>query len=280
MKYSSRFFLYAPLGLFLVLALGVGIQWWLAASSMSARLAAMNGRQIASGVTLRFESHTIAGFPFNLDTLMRGVSLRLDTPHGQTEWRSEEVAMHALTYGRAETIFEAAGKQELRWTKADGRKRTMHFAVGSLHASAIEDRTGPARFDLDLAGFGSRALTAQRLQFHIRRDGADTFDLAVMADDVRISPGRCFGLGGRLATGRLTGKVTRAEAFSPWRAGAQDWGSAVTNWRAAGGRLRIDTLRLDPVEGPHLRAALAQMPADRLFAVTDLLDALCDWPRF
>ena len=280
MKYSSRFFLYAPLGLFLALAIGVGIQWWLAASSLSARLAAMNGHEVAPGVMLRFESRTISGFPFNLDTLFRGVALSIATPQGSTEWRSEELAMHALTYGRAETIFEAAGKQELRWTKADGRERVMPFAVGSLRASAIEDRTGPARFDLDLAGFGSRTFTARRLQFHIRHDGSDTFDLALMADDVRISPGRCFGLGSRLAAGRLTGTVTRAQSFSPWRTGAQDWGSAVVHWRAAGGSLQIDALRLDPAEGPHLRKALTQIPADRLFAVTDLLDALCDWPRY
>jgi hypothetical protein len=275
MKYSSRFFLYAPLGLFLAMALGVSIQWWLAASALSARLAAMNGREIAPGITLRFASRTIAGFPFNLDTLFRGLSLRIDTPHGPSEWRSEEFAMHALTYGRDETIFEAAGKQELRWTKDDGSKRALVFAVGSLHASAIEDQNRLARFDLDLVGFGSRVLTAQRLQFHIRRDGANKFDLAVMADDVRTSSGLCPDLGDRLAAGRLTGTVTQAQPFSSLRAGAQDWGSAVANWRAAGGVFRINALRLKPAEETHLRVALARTQADRLFAVTDLLDAIC-----
>ena len=279
MKYSSRFFLYAPLGLFLAIALGVGIQWWLAASFLAARLQAMNGHQIAPGVTMRFASRSIAGFPFSLDTVFRGVSLRIDTPHGPTEWRSEEFAMHALTYGRDETIFEAAGKQELRWTTYDGSRRALVFAVGSLRASAISDLGGLARFDLDLVGFGSTALMARRLQFHVRRDGADKVELAVMADDVRISPRRCLGLGDRLAAGRLTGTVTRARAFSALRAGTQDWGSAVANWRAAGGLFRIDARGLGPAEEPRLRAALTQMPADRLFAVTELLDALCDGPR-
>jgi hypothetical protein len=276
MRYSSRFFLYAPLGLFLALALVVAIQWWLAASALSARLQAMNGREIAPGVTLRFASRSIAGFPFNLDTVFRGFSLRIDAPHNPTEWRSEEFAMHALTYGRSETIFEAAGRQELRWTKGDGARRALVFAVGSLHASAIEDREGVARFDFDLVGFDSTALMAQRLQLHIRRDGADKIDLAVMADNVRISSGQCPDLGDRLATGRLRGTVTEAQSFSLLRAGAQDWGSAVANWRAAGGLFRIDALRLDPLERPHLRAALAQLPADGLFAVTGLLDTICD----
>jgi hypothetical protein len=276
MRYSSRFFLYAPLALFLAITFGVGVHWWLAASALSARLQAMNGREITPGVTLRFASRTIAGFPFSLDTVFRGFSLRIDTPHGPSEWRPEKFAMHALTYGRDETIFEAAGKQELHWTKDDGTARNVVFAVGSLHASAIRDPGGLARFDLDLVGFGSKTLTAQRLQFHIRRDGTDKLDLAVMADDVRISSEHCPSLGDRLIVGRLTGTVTEARSFSLLRAGVQDWGSAVANWRAAGGNFRIDALSLDPSGSPQLRAALAQTPADGLFAISDLLDAICN----
>ena len=156
MRYSSRFFLYAPLALFLAITFGVGVHWWLAASALSARLQAMNGREITPGVTLRFASRTIAGFPFSLDTVFRGFSLRIDTPHGPSEWQPEKFAMHALTYGRDKTIFEAAGKQELHWTKDDGTARNLVFAVGSLHASAIRDPGGLARFDLDLVGFGSQ----------------------------------------------------------------------------------------------------------------------------
>jgi len=89
--------------------------------------------------------------------VFRGVSLRIDTPHGPTEWRPEEFAMHALTYGRDKIIFEAAGRQELRWTRDDGSKRQLVFAVASLRASAIEDATGPTRFDLDLVGSSVRA---------------------------------------------------------------------------------------------------------------------------
>lgn len=243
MKYSSRFFLYAPLGLFLAIALGLGIQWWLAASALSARLAAMNGHQIAPGVTMRFASRSIAGFPFNLDTMFRGLALRIDTPHGPTEWRSEEFAMHALTYGRDETIFEAAGKQELRWTKDDGGRRTLVFAVGSLRASVIEDRTGVARFDLDLIGFGSRALTAQRLQLHTRRMQG-RWDLLVEADDIRFSQRSRPDLGDQIAATRLTGTIDKAEAFDALRAGAQTWFDAAERWRRTGGALRVDTCSL------------------------------------
>ena len=245
MKYSSRFFLYAPLGLFLAIALGLGIHWWLVASALSARLQAMNGRQIAPGVTLRFASRRIAGFPFSLDTMFRGVSLRIDTPHGPTEWRPEEFAMHTLTYGRDTTIFEAAGKQELRWTRDDGSKRQLVFAVGSLRASAIEDPTGPTRFDLDLVGFGSRALTAERLQLHIRRNAPrNVMDVVVEADDVRFSPENSPALGDQIAAARLAGTIGAANAFDAMRAGAETWFAAAERWRMTGGVLRVDTCSL------------------------------------
>jgi len=243
MNYSSRFFLYAPLGLFIAIALGVAIQWWAAASSLSARLAAMNGREIAPRITMHFASRTIAGFPFNLDTEFRGLLLRIDTPHGPTEWRSEEFAMHALTYGRNETIFEAAGKQELRWTKDDGATRALVFAVGSLHASAIEDRDGVTRFDLDLVGFGSRALTAQRMQLHTRRIH-DRWDLLVEADDVHFSEADRPDLGDQIDAARLTGTIDKAEAFDALRAGSETWFGAAERWRRAGGVFQVDSCSL------------------------------------
>ena len=243
MNYSSRFFLYAPFGLLLAVALGVAIHWSLAASALSARLQTMNGREIAPGITMHFDSRTIAGFPFNLDTVFRGFSLRIDTPHGPTEWRSEEFAMHALTYGRNETIFEAAGKQELRWTKDDGARRALVFAVGSLQASAIEDRTGPTRFDLDLVGFGSRALTAQRMQLHTRRMQG-RWDILVEADDIHFSEADRPDLGDQIDAARLTGTIDRAEAFDVLRAGSDTWFGAAERWRRAGGAFHIDSCSL------------------------------------
>jgi hypothetical protein len=245
MKYSSRFFLYAPLGLFLAIAIGVAIHWWLAVAALSARLQAMNGREIVPGVTMRFASRSITGFPFSLDTVFRGFALRIDTPHGATEWRPEEFAMHALTYGRDETIFEAAGKQELRWTKDDGTARDLIFAVGSLHASAIRDLDVLDRFDLDIVGFGSKSLTAQRLQFHLRRTRRfSTFDIFVMVNDMRFPAADSPELGGRITDGRLVGTVTPDWGYERLWTGDQSWFKAADNWRREHGELYVNELSL------------------------------------
>ena len=285
MKYSSRFFLYAPMALFLAFVLGVSIHWWIVASAFSTRLAAMNGHEIAPGVTLHYASRTISGFPFTLDTVFREMTVKIATPHGPTVWHADKFAMHALTYGREETIFEAAGPQELRWTRGDGSMRTLVFAVGSLHASAIQDGHGLARFDLDLVGFGSKVMTARRLQFHIRRDKDDTLDLAVMTDDIRIVPGICPNLAGGVDRATLGGTITKAESFASLRAGTQRWETAITQWRAAGGKVGSGGFRLAPpqtnpsIASLRFQKALLQVSADELFAVSELSNRLCSAPN-
>ncbi len=62
MKYSSRFFLYAPLALFLALAIGTGVYWWIAAGALSKKLDSLNGHEAIPGVTLSFKSKALSAF--------------------------------------------------------------------------------------------------------------------------------------------------------------------------------------------------------------------------
>ena len=262
MKYSSRFFLYAPLGVFLVLLAIVGVYWWIAASRLAAWLDAKNGHDIMPGVTMRYDARRITGFPFSLDTELHNLRLALRTEHGTSQWQSEKFAMHALAYGRDETIFEAAGHQMLQ--SAD---RKLAFAVGALRASAIRTHGALERFDLDIMGFGSRDFTAQRLQFHARRNGADKLDTFVVVDGLA-----CTGRA-QHAQGRFEGSATRANAMSRLLSGTESWGSAIAGWHAAGGKYVSN--------GPSdkgvlaLKAALTAMPAEDLVSAPALFDAVC-----
>jgi hypothetical protein len=277
MNYSSRFFLYAPIGLFLALALGVSLHWWILASALSSRLKELNGHEIVPGVTIQYSTHTISGFPFSLDTVFHGITFTVATPYGPMQWHADAFAMHALTYGRDETIFEAAGPQMLRWTREDRIQRALPFAVGSLHASSILDKAGLARFDFDLVGFGSKDVTAQRLQFHVRRNGHGNLDVVGSVNDLRPSQGSCPGLGDQLSKAELAGTVTEAVAFKSLLAGRQGWDSAVAGWRAAGGNFLVDSLVLPREQSrvSQLRTAIMKMPADELTTVSGLADALC-----
>jgi hypothetical protein len=264
MRYSSRFFLYAPVALVLLLAAGVSIHWWRAAATLEARLDALNGHEVMPGVRFAFASRQVAGFPFSLDTELHGMSLSVATADGPTRWQTEKFALHALTYGRHETIFEAAGAQRLSWVE-DGQTHTLPFAVGSLRASAILDAAGLKRFDLDLAGFGSRAFIARRLQFHLRRNG-DRLDVLLVVADLRAKD--CHPRNARMA-----GSLSAVRALAPLLAGEQDWQTALAAWRAARGKFQPDVSVGETSR--ELQAPRLSLSAEDVIGILGLHSAFC-----
>jgi hypothetical protein len=246
MRFSSRFFLYAPLAALLALAAISGVVWKREADALSARLDAANGQDIVPGVRMSFSAKDVGGFPFRLETRLENLKLETANANGPLTWRAEHFAAHALTYGRAQTIFEAAGKQSLQWTDDEGNKRGLEFAVGALRASAIDDKGALFRFDLDVQDFGSPALLAARLQLHLRRKpNADALDVAVRAEGVHLSKGLHSALGDDIRVAELNGQFLPSAPFAPLLAGGTDWRDGLATWRAHQGRMRIDTLSLD-----------------------------------
>ena len=246
MKYSSRFFLYAPLALFLLLAAGAGANWWIVANALSRKLDSLNGRPSMPGVTLYFSSKRISGFPFNLDVVFQDFRIEVATDHGPSVWKSHDFAIHALTYGREQMIFEAAGEQVFTWTDLDRVHHVLPFQVGEWHASSIADEHGLRRFDMDLIGFGSPAFTAARLQLHARLDPkGQGVDLAGEADMLRPSQALASPFGDTITLARLNASASPSKAFGEIRAANATWQDALESWRRAGGVLHVDQLELD-----------------------------------
>lgn len=269
MAYSSRFWLFAPLALFLALAVWAMSHWWIVATALDKRLKAMNGHQAIPGVTVSWTSQTISGFPFNLDVVFSNLQVRAEAPHGFVIYTSDRFAAHALTYGRTQDILEAAGPQTLAWSDADGARHKLSFLPGSLRASAIADRKGLSRFDLDLVAADGRdtdgaPFTAGRAQFHMRRDpNSDALDLMLSAEEVR-APATPFG--DHIQTMELFSRVTQRSAFARLLAGQAGWMDAILAWRHQNGRVVTDrihvqssavtTTQIDDGLTPRLRALL------------------------
>lgn len=243
MNYSSRFFLYAPFALLLLIGAAFSAYWWRVADALEQRLDTMQAHEAMPGVTVRYTTRATSGFPFNLDVVFTDFRISVETGHGPFVWRAEHFALHALTYGADKTIFEAAGRQTFSWTDTERHAHELPFDAGSLHASAIRNADGLSRFDLDLVGFGSPAFTAARLQFHIRHAADEkTFDVFASGDDVHLSPRLRGAFGEELKMVALQGSVTEASAFDSLRAGKSDWRSAVEAWRNAPGKLHSEPL--------------------------------------
>lgn len=193
MRYSSRFFLYAPLALLLALAGLVSLHWWRTADAFEARLAALKGHEAVPGVTLDWSSVTVSGFPFRMDATFDGFVAQGAGAHGPFAWRSEHFALHALTYGAQKTVFEAAGNQHLSWSDAAGAAHSADFLPGSLRASTVRDENGLVRFDADVVQLTAQTLSIGRAQFHMRRgEGGKTIDMMVSADEAKGDMGFAF----------------------------------------------------------------------------------------
>jgi hypothetical protein len=229
MSYSSRFWLYAPFCTFLTLAVIAMVHWWLAASEFEKKLAALKGRPAIPGIALDWDGVSVGGFPFRIDAQFSHLRVKGAGAHGAFSWSSEKFVLHALTYGRAKSVYEAAGRQELSWTDGAGAAHSASFLPGSLRASSTLDDKGLARADLDIIAVRGTDFTIARLQFHMRRDpdGRD-LDLMLRADKA-----------GWRNQVQVYATLSRAGALAPLLKGQAAWPDADAHWRAQGGAARL-----------------------------------------
>ena len=242
MKYSSRFFLYAPIALFLGIAGWVAAHWWIAAQAMDKKLSEMNGHKAVPGITLSYSSKVISGFPFRLDVVFTGFAIKGAGAHGPFAWTTEKFALHALTYGRTQDIYEAAGQQVLSWTDIGGDRHALKFLPATMRGSAIADPKGLSRFDIDILDAGGTdqdglQFTVGRAQLHIRR--APTLDLMLSLDEAEL------GLI-HIRTFRDYLTLGQASALAPLLAGEQSWPDAVAAWRTASGGVKQGKREITP----------------------------------
>ena len=231
MNYSSRFWLYAPFCTFLTLAAIAMAHWWIVAGAFEKKLAAMKGHQAVPGIALDWDSVDVGGFPFRLDADFLNFRVQGAGAHGPFAWKTEKFALHALTYGRDQSVYEAAGHQELLWTSGNGVPGRITFVPGTLRASSIQDGRGLRRFDLDIVDLANSDFMIGRFQFHLRRDpdGKD-LDLMVKADGMR-----------RMTPANVQAYVTlnRIGALAPLLHGQSSWPQATAAWRAQGGTAKL-----------------------------------------
>lgn len=238
-KYSSRFWLYAPTGLFAILAAAVMIHWWMLAGPFEQKLAALKGQEAIPGITLDWDKVEVGGFPFRMDANFQNLRIEGAGAHGPFSWRSEKFAMHGLTYGRSRDVYEAAGRQQIGWTDTGGESRAAVFQSGSMRGSSILGGQGLMRFDLDIAELVGADFTLTRFQFHMRQ-GADGNSLDLMVSTDRLPVGAK-----KLEHRQLYLTLAKAESLLPLLRGEISWPEAVRRWRARGGNEKLPS---DPGE--------------------------------
>lgn len=243
MSYSNRLFLYAPLVVLLGLAIAAALRWEIVSGGLETWFRLHNGHEIAPGVTLHFATESVTGFPFNVDAVLTNVTFEVRSARTSASWHTDGFAMHELTFGRTQQVYEAAGTQTVSWIDADGGNHRLVFVPGSLMASAILSGRRLVRFDLDLNGIGSREISGARLQLHFRKArDRDAIEVAASAEQIQLAPVLQMGFGTVLQNARLTATLTPAAPLGRLFEGGDIWDRALEAWRCKNGAIRFDTL--------------------------------------
>ena len=152
MSYSSRIFIYGPVGLLLLIIVLYSVFWGVQADTLSARLDRANGGEVVPGITFAFAEKTVGGYPFRLDAVLGGVTFSHQAAEGETAWRTEKLALHAQSYNLDRYIFEVTGLQSFARPPATRGSvpRVTYVTPAIARASAILSNGRLARFDIDL----------------------------------------------------------------------------------------------------------------------------------
>ncbi len=250
LSFSSRFWLFAPVAFFVIVASVAMAHWWTLTSALDKRLDQINGHEAVPGITLSFAGKAISGFPFNIDIVLTGVEIKGQGAHGPFRWTSEKFAAHRLTYGRRQDIYEAAGNQTLSWTDGRTQSHGVSFLPGALHASMLADAKGLARFDLDVVNargtdLSGAPFTAAHLQFHMRRDPkGDGLNLMISGANVTASSDIAGLFGTSIKNLKVYANLTKGQAFAGLLAGTSDWPAAADAWRRSGGQVTIGPVEI------------------------------------
>jgi hypothetical protein len=256
MSYSHRIFVYGPVGLLVLVCLLYAVFWRVQADTLAARLDRANGGEIIPGVEFHFADKSVGGFPFRLDAVLSGVTFVHKTPDGETAWRTENLALHSMSYRADQFILEAAGLQSFARPGAEGAPPQVIYVEPALaRASAILVKGRLARFDLDLVepkgkdatlnADPARTFAADRAQLHLLRRPGDSIDVAVRVDNADLGKGYGLKLGGKIGLIDLRGKINGAGALDEVAEGDESVAAAADDWRSKNGSLEVDRLSLD-----------------------------------
>lgn len=245
MRYSHRFFLYAPVAVLLLLGLAASLYWLSAYERFTTALARLNGHEVVPGVRLSYSAAETGGFPFRLDAVLQNVRLQVQTHHGPVSWTSQHFALHSLDYGDMHILMEAAGRQRFSWYDRDGARHQLGFIPGLLRASVLGDHSAVRRIDIELYDARTQLFRVVHAEFHLRQDPRhNALDLVVMADRLRLHAKNGASPADHIVRLRLDGRITPATSWQGLLAGEVSWNQAALAFRSASGRLDVEHLRL------------------------------------
>ena len=256
MSYSHRIFIYGPVGLLLLVVILYSVFWRVEADMLAAKLDSANGGEIIPGVVFAFAEKSIGGYPFRLDVVLSGVTFSNRGAAGETAWRTEKLAMHAMTYQSNLYVFESAGLQSIALPAPQGQPpRVTYITPGIARASALLRDGQLQRIDVDVwqaegrdaspTADPKRTFSAARAQLHLLNRMDDSIDVAMRVEGANLGEAYRPKLGGALPLFDLRGKLSQSRELTDIQRGQKSPFDTVEQWRQKGGLLAVEKLSLD-----------------------------------
>ena len=236
----SRLGLYLPTGLLLLLAIGWSAFWSFASNKADEAISGWMTTEKANGRTWDCAGKEISGYPFRIE--LHCASIKFSS----AQMKADLGAFHAAAqiYSPKLILADVSGPLQINSASVQNVFSWTNMRLSLRFNGALE------RFSLNIADFkagevtDSALISAKMLEFHLRTDTARptddrAADVVVNMNDVRGS-GLDVLIGNPDAgTINLLGTITQASGLR-----ANNWQSALENWRAQNGQIFLETGRL------------------------------------
>jgi hypothetical protein len=266
----SRFWLFAPFVLLIVLALGWTIAWFVIRERTGAGIDAWMAQEAAHGRLWECPGRSIGGFPFRIEVSCPRIAMT----RGEVTASAAGLTSVTQVYQPRHTIVEIAGPLRV----SDGRT-TLDASWKALQASVRSDGAGLQAAalvigapSLRIAGLTPTEVmaSAQSFEAHLRPDPARpaseaVYDIASSTSQAAIPLLDGFIGGSEPTDGALELAVTQAREPGP-----RPPTEALERWRQAGGRLAIGRLSLS--KGERRIEAKGELALDELRRPAGRLD--------
>jgi len=255
----SRFWLYAPFTLLLLVAIAWSVAWFVIRNRAEVALDAWLAAEAQGGREWTCADRTIAGYPFRIEIVCDTLDLKqgaVSASFGRTE-AVAQVYQPRLVIVEADgplRVTDGQATVEGRW---DLLQASIHGSQTGLRRLSIA-ATGPA---FTVAGLMAEPLAAsgQRLELHLRpnpsRESERAYDAALSVKQASLPLlDRLIG-GTELTDLDADVTVTEATGFQ-----GRPLAEELERWRKAGGAL--DILMLSGAKGPRRVEAKGQLKLD------------------
>ncbi|MCB8822956.1 DUF2125 domain-containing protein [Microvirga rosea] len=240
---SSRFWLYTPFALLLLVAIAWSIGWFVIRSRTTESIDTWFGLEAKAGRQWTCQDRTVRGFPFRIEVTCGSLGLT----HGTVNASFGRVESVAQVYQPRFIITEIEGPLRL----TDGRS-TLEGRWDLLQTSVHASATGLQRLSAvaNNPTFTVTGLTPDPIvlknketEFHLRPDPSrgqeQAYDVALSLEKAQV-PALDSLLGGSEPTDlRADLTITQAEGFR-----GRPIAEELERWRSDGGRLAVEMLAL------------------------------------